>query len=171
MTSTILSSSSLICSSASFSLLLIPSSTFFISVIIFFNSVWLSFIFSNSLLKMSNFSPCVFVLLLRLWPSSWSLIWTVSWVDCLSVCHLVILLGFYLTLSSEAYSSVASFSVNCCLYFYIYGRWVTFLDLWEVALTRWYPLHPSNAAPSRHPRTSWLQGTIWPLFVDMVCRL
>ena len=65
--STILSSTSLIHSSASFILLLIPSSVFFISVIIFFNSVWLFFIFSNSLLKTSyNFLLCASIL----FPSS-----------------------------------------------------------------------------------------------------
>ena len=52
--STTLSSTSLICTSAPFTLLLIPYSVFFISVIVVFISVWFFFIFSNSLLRMSN---------------------------------------------------------------------------------------------------------------------
>ena len=64
-----------------------------------------------------------------LW-SSWSLSWTLSRVDCLSPLHLV-LLGFYLLPSSETYSSVASFCLSCCLYFYISGKLFMFPDLGE----------------------------------------
>ena len=60
--------STLIHSSASFSLLLIRSTIFLISVIVFFNSVWLLFIFSDSLLKsFYNFSLCAFILFLSYW--------------------------------------------------------------------------------------------------------
>ena len=48
-----ISSRLLIYSSVSSNLLLSPSSIFFISLIVFFNSTWLSFISSNSLLKIS----------------------------------------------------------------------------------------------------------------------
>ena len=54
-----LSSISLIHSSTSFILLLIPSSVFFIPLIVSFNSVWLFFIFSNYLFKTSRNSLAV----------------------------------------------------------------------------------------------------------------
>ena len=63
--STTLSSSLLIHSSASVILVLIPFSVFFISVILLFNSILFSFIFSNSLFKTSyNFLFCASILFL-----------------------------------------------------------------------------------------------------------
>ena len=65
--STTQSSSLLICFSLSPNLLLIPSSLFFISVIVFFNYLWF-FIFSNYLLK----TYCNFLLYAWiLFPGSW----------------------------------------------------------------------------------------------------
>ena len=55
-----LSSSSQISSSVSSNLLLIPYSIFLILVIVFFSSVWIFLIFSNSLLK---FSLCLSILI------------------------------------------------------------------------------------------------------------
>ena len=59
VTSPTLSYSSLICSSVSFSLLLILFTIFFISVTVFSIAVWLFFMFYNSLLKTSNFALCI----------------------------------------------------------------------------------------------------------------
>ena len=42
-------------------------------------------------------------------------------VDCLSLCHVVVLLEFHLVLSSGTYSSAISFCLNFYLYFYVCG--------------------------------------------------
>ena len=69
MISIILSFESVMHSSVSSSLLLIPSSVFFISVIVFLISDWFYFIFSSSVLK---FSLCSLIL----FPSSVSILIT-----------------------------------------------------------------------------------------------
>ena len=67
-----------ICSSASFILLLIDSNVFFISVIVFINSLVVLYIFS--LLKTScNFSICASILFL----SSWIIFMIITW-NCFS---------------------------------------------------------------------------------------
>ena len=129
-----LSSSSLTHSSESFSLLLIPSSVFFHLVMLFFISIWLLFIFSNSVKNFYLLALCFYGIL-----PSFVIIWTPSQVDCLSPYHLV-LLGFYLVPSSEICSSAASLCLSFCLHVYVCGRLVTFLDLGEVAFCRRCPV-------------------------------
>ena len=84
---------SLIHSSASFNLLVFPHVfclfvCLFVSVIVFFSSLWFFFILSN---------PFYYLTLLFwvFWASLWSLPITVYWVSCFSLFFLV-LLGFYL---------------------------------------------------------------------------
>ena len=95
-----LSSSLLIHSSVSFSLLLIPSSVFIKihwkeSDIAFFISIWLFFLFSNSLLKMSNFLHCASISLPRsLIIFSVTTLNSSSYIDCLFLLHLALPLGF-----------------------------------------------------------------------------
>ena len=95
--STILSSSSLICSSVSEILLLIPSTVFSVSVIVLFVSVCLFFNSSRSLL----IDSCIYsILFSRFWvifiiilnsfsgslPISYSFIWTSSFLVCSFIC-------------------------------------------------------------------------------------
>ena len=76
----------------------------------------LFFVFSNSLLRIScNFSLHPFFSKV-LGSSLWSLLWTLSQVDCLSPLHLVVL-RFYLVLLSGLYSFAVSFCLNFYLYF------------------------------------------------------
>ena len=98
-----------ICSSASFLLLLIPSSEFFHSSYCSF----LFFISSSSLLKISCiFLGCVSIIFLRFWTIF--LLWILFQLDCLSPLHLVVLLGLYLVLSSGTYFSFVSFCPSYC---------------------------------------------------------
>ena len=48
---------------------------------------------------------------------------------------------------SRTYSSAASFCLNCYLYFYVYDRLVTFLDLGEVAFCRRHPIDLTVHSP------------------------
>ena len=96
--STILSSSSLICSSASDTLLLIPSRVFLISVIVLFVSVCLFFNSSRSLLIDSYISSGLFlrfliiltIIILNYFsgslPISFSIIWTSVFLVCSFIC-------------------------------------------------------------------------------------
>ena len=111
--STILSSRSLICSSASVILLLIPSSVFFISLTVLFNCLFFST--SRSLLNTSYMVLiCATILFLRSW-----IIFTIITLNsfsgrlCIST-SLVILLGFYLFPSSGTYSPALSFCLTFC---------------------------------------------------------
>ena len=54
------------------------------------------------------------------------------WVDCLSPLYLV-LLGFYHVPSFGTYFSLASSCLICCFYFYVFGRFIPFPHLGEVA--------------------------------------
>ena len=96
------------------------------SVIEFFILVWF-FIFSNSLLK-TNFSLCSSSLL----PSS--LVITFITLNSLSsrlpISTSLSSSGVLFFPSSGTCSSVASFCLICCFYFYVSGRLVTFPD-WE----------------------------------------
>ena len=114
MISTILSSSSPIHSSATFILLLIPSSVFFISVIVLFISVCsleLLVLCYTFLVSSRSVPPFFFW---NLGSSLLSLLWIIFQVDCLSPLHLVVLPGFYLVPSSEAYSSAISLCLIFC---------------------------------------------------------
>ena len=107
--STILSSSSFICPSASVILLLIPSSVFFISAFVLFMTIYLFFISSSSLLNFSYiFSICASILLLRFWiivivnsfsdrlPISSLFIWYFRSLPCSFVCNIFfVFLCFY----------------------------------------------------------------------------
>ena len=144
-----LSSSSPIHSSASFSLLLISSIVFFISVFLQF-CLGVTYVF-YTFVKKPHFSLCASILLpncLIIFPiitlSSSSGRWHIS--------TSVLLLGFCLLSSSETYSSVASFCVICYLYFYVCGRFVTFLDLGEVALVEDVLCISAVYSPSCYPR-------------------
>ena len=91
-------------SSASFILLLIPSSVFFISVTILFIGVHLFFSFPRSLLNISCIlSMCAYILFLRSWiifttitlnsfsgrlPISSSFIWSCGFLPCLFICNI-----------------------------------------------------------------------------------
>ena len=108
----LLSSSLLILSSASFILLLIPSSVFVISVIVFNSGCSLYFLFVKK--TSCNFLLCASILFLSFWLSlqskvKSSLLWALSQVDRLFALYLVIVLGFYLVPSSETYSFAFSF--------------------------------------------------------------
>ena len=54
-----------------------------------------------------------------------------SQVNFLAPPHLVLLIGLYLFPSPETCSSVTSFCLTCCFYFYVSGRSVTFFLTWE----------------------------------------
>lgn len=45
---------------------------------------------------------------------------------------------------------MASFCLNCCFYFYIFGRFVMFPNLEVVAFCRRHPMSPCSALPSGH---------------------
>ena len=95
--SNILSSSSLMHSSLLPHLLLIPSYEFFNSVVVFFSSDWLFFIFSNSLLK---FSLCSSILFL----SSVSFLIAIalnSLSGKLCICFIRVFFTYFLVLLSE----------------------------------------------------------------------
>ena len=106
--STILSSGSFICSSASVILLLIPSSVFFISAFVLFMTIYLFFISSSSLLNFSYiFSICASILLLRFWiivivnsfsdrlPISSLFIWYFRFLPCSFVCNIFFVFFFF----------------------------------------------------------------------------
>lgn len=134
--STPVSSSLLIHSSESLSPLLIPSIVSFISVIAFFNSVSLFFVFSNSFLKVYNFllsasvllpSPLIVFTIITLncflgrLPTSTSLscsyeVLSCSFVSNIFLCHLILSQVLFV--------------------FYVCGRLVTFLDFGEVFLCK-----------------------------------
>ena len=109
---------------------------FFISIIVFFISVWLFYILSKSLLKTSNFLVWHTFFSWVLWSSLWLSPWTLSWVECLSPLHLVLLLEFYLVSLFWAWSSVISFCLIFCFYFCVFGRLVMFSNLEDVAFCR-----------------------------------
>ena len=111
MISTDLSSSSLIHSSASF-ILPIPSSTFFVSVIILFISVYLFLKGSNSLL---NISCILLVSASILFPRSW-IVFAVTTLNSFSgrlplSLHLLVVLQFYFI----PYFSAVSFCLTFCV--------------------------------------------------------
>lgn len=81
------------CSSASSNLLLVPSSLFSISIIVFLSCDYFFFIFSISLL---NFSLSTSTLCPVQWVSLWPLLWTLYQVDCLSPFHWYFFLCFVL---------------------------------------------------------------------------
>lgn len=169
--STTLSSSSLICFSASFSLLLIPSQCSF--QLLYFSILFgCSFYFLTFFLKTSNFFLCTSILL-----SHPLIIFTIitfnSLLDAFSISMSLTFMGFYLIPSSETYALCHLILLNCYVYFYECGRLVTFLNLVEVALCRKCPLCPNSALPSQHkgPGASWSQGVVWLAFVDSVYRL
>ena len=114
--STILTSSSLnIHASTSFILLLIPFSVFFISVIVFFNSGYLLEL--QTLLKTYGiFSLCASIFFFSSWITFtiFTLNFQINW---LSLFHLVVFLGFYLSPLYGKYS----FAVSFCLKFYFWS--------------------------------------------------
>ena len=78
-----------------------------------------------------------------LWASLWSLLLTLSWVDCLSPHHLVLLIKIYLVPSFGIYSSASSFCLSRCLYFYAYSRSVNIAWPWRrrcIASKQYTPL-------------------------------
>ena len=138
-----LSSTLLICSSAPFTLLLIPYSVFFTSAIVFFISVWF-FIFSNSLLRRSNL-VCSSNL-----PSVSLIITLNSLLGSLPVSSSLSSSSGALSCSFGTYFSVSSFCLICYFYFYVFGRLVTFPDSGEVAFCRRRPVCPISALPCSH---------------------
>ena len=108
-----------------------------------FISIWLFFIFLNSL-QTSNFSLCVSILL----PSSFIIFKIITLnsftVDCLTPLHLVLLLGFYLFPSART-CSAASIYPSCYVNFYVCDRLVMFLDAGKVAFCSSCPIHLSSA--------------------------
>ena len=111
--STILSSGSLIRSSVSVTLLLIPSSIFIFYFSYYIVHFCLFFISSSSLLNISCiFSICAFIIFLRSWIIF--TIITLNLVDCLSPLHLAVLFVSYLVPSSGTYSSAISFCLTFC---------------------------------------------------------
>ena len=134
---TTLSSTSLVQSPVSFSLLLIPSGVFFISVIVFFIFVWLFFIFSNSLLKTLNFSVYPFFFQFSDHLYSHYLELFLGQIDYLHFTQLFWGLNLVPLLGPCFY--VASFCQNCCFHVYVSGRLITFPDLGEVAFCRSCP--------------------------------
>ena len=101
-----------------------------------------------------------------LWSSLWSSFWTLSWVDCLYSCHLVLLLFFFPFLWNIFLCHFIC--LNCCLYFYVSGRLVTFLDLREVALCRRCAMHLSSILLFHPPKG---QGPACPRVVSVLCFL
>ena len=86
-----------------------------------------------------------------LWSFLQSLLWTISRIDCLAPCHLV-LLGFYPVPSSGTYSSAASFCLNC--YCCVCGRLVLFFDLGGISCVsqQYIPLSSPKAQRPAGPR-------------------
>ena len=133
-----------------------------------FNSVWLFFIFSNSLLKIScNFLLCASIV----FQSSWILfmfitLWTLSWEYCLSPLHLVVLSCSF----SGTYPSAISFCLNFYLYFYVCGRLVIFstLEKWSSVGDVLYTTELHSPLITQGPGTSWSQGRFWLVFADSV---
>ena len=137
------SSSSLIHSPESFSLLLILSS-------VFFTSVWLSFTFSNTLLKTLN-SHSVH-------PFFSQVLWSLFIIITLKffLGRLIVFTWFFwsfiLSPNLEHIPLLLPFFVQCCLYFYVSSMLFMFLSLGEVALCRRCLAHSSSALPSHHSR-------------------
>ena len=116
--------SSLIHSPASFILMLIPSSLFFISVIVFFNYLWLFFIFSNYLLKTyCNFLRYAWIL----FPGSWIIFMIITLNSLLGRLPISMSLSFYGVLS-------CSFIWNIILCHLLLSKIpFVFLRMWKVS--------------------------------------
>ena len=136
---TTLSHSSLICFCVSIYLLLTPSSLFFYFSYCILQLCLIFFIFSNSLL---NFLMCSSILLHLL--SIFMIITLNPFSDCLFPHPLVLFLRFCLVPSFGTYSSVSSFYLILCAYFYMLDTFYTFLDLVDVALCRRYAVGSSH---------------------------
>ena len=98
---------SLIHSSVSFILLLIPSHVFFISVAILFISIF------SRLLVSSRSVPQL--ILWHLGSSLLSLVWIIFQANCLSLLHLVVFLEFYLIPSFRTHFSTISVCLTSCV--------------------------------------------------------
>ena len=104
---------SLIRSSASVILLLVPSREVLISFIVLFIIACLLFSPFRSLLNVSSYSPFYFQ---DLGSSLLSFFCIHFQVNCLFPLPLLCLVGFYLTPSSAAYFSVFSFCLTYCVW-------------------------------------------------------
>ena len=117
---------------------------FFISIIIFFSSIWFFFIISNSLLNFSLCSSIFFSTFLSIFMNVTRY--------CLSDRLFVsILLSSSGVLSCSFICSIflcCLFWPNFVIYFCVFGRLVTFSDLGEVALSKRYPLQLYALGPS-----------------------
>ena len=164
---TILSSSSLICPSASVILLLVPPSVFHFR----FYVVHLSLFFSSSR-SLLNIS-CIFSILASILFQDFvsfllSLLWTLFEVGCLFALHLFGLVGFYLAPLSVAYFLVVSLfwwvrvvchdisNTGVCSQFgtarsrYLDGTslWLIFQGVWDSVSSvvwTWHPHHRSSS--------------------------
>lgn len=131
--SIILSSRSLICSSVCSSLLLIPFTIFFISVIIFFSPDWVFFsyifqLFVGILILFIHFSPWFGKHLYDYFNSlSGRYLNSVSLRSFLRLCFV---------LSFKTYFSISSSCLVLCVCFYVLGKTATSLNLEGVASYR-----------------------------------
>ena len=114
--STNLSSRSLIHSSTSFILILIPCSVFLLHLLYCSSGVFLFFKSSSSLLNFSFiFLVCAAFFFQDLGSFLLLLLWIIFQVNCLSPLHLVVLQRFYLVSLSGMYFSVISFCLTFCI--------------------------------------------------------
>ena len=99
----------------------------YFSFLIFFNFNWLFLIFSISLLRFSLSSSIFLLSLISIFRTT-----------LLNFVSSKLLISVLLSSSSRVltYSSVSSFCLILCFYFYVLGRSVMFLSLGEVALCR-----------------------------------
>lgn len=139
-------SSSFLISFVSSNLLLTPSSVFLkISVIVFFSSAWfLFYIFSLLKFSLCSSNPLwssvsVFMIVTFNSLSSGLLMPTVN-----------LFLRFCLLSFFGTYSSLSSFWLILCVYFYVSCKLVTFTNSGEVRLYRRHPIGPYSTLPSGH---------------------
>ena len=97
------------------------------------------------------------------------------WVDCLYLLHLVVLLGFCLVSSFETCSSIISFYLTGCFYFYMVGLHFLTLEKWPfvgdiLLVPAAHSLGHQSYMPLGYPRVDhmaqsvvagWLLWVVW----------
>ena len=144
-----------------FILLFIPSSAFFISVIIFFNPGWLFFIFSNTKLFITfHCAPILF-------PSSWTIFTSLNSLSDRMHIYTSLQLFWALILFLHLEYLPLSPVVIILFYFYVYGRLVT-EEKWPSVGDILCVLAVHSPLKTKWPGTNWSPGRFWPVFADSI---
>ena len=115
-------------------------------------------------------SHCVHPFFFWVWSASlWPLLWTLFQGDCLSPFCLVLFLRFYLVLSIGTYSSVSSFYLVPCAYFYVLGKSAISPSLEGVTLFRRCPVGLRSAIPPIHQSQELKGCSLCGLYAPSYC--